>query len=87
MMDNRGRFQVTVDYGMAKTKDLPTPFLPCLSGEHVDPDSKTYYCHNCGQHYSATVPRQWDSFYGFSFWEAKCPKCGTLNEMNDCYWR
>ena len=50
-------------------------------------DSKKFKCNKCGHEYLAEAEPQWDENYCFTYWEANCPKCNNLNEINDCYQR
>jgi len=48
---------------------------------------KQFKCDKCGYEYLTEAEPQWDEAYDFTYWEANCPKCNNLNEINDCYWR
>lgn len=48
---------------------------------------KHFECDCCGQKYYAEGSLKWDDFCGIHCMIAKCPNCGTENEIVDCYWR
>lgn len=95
-MTNADKFKEIFNCYATELWALPeNEFLIWLNNEYNEqneihyehPSLKLFKCNHCGWEYYAEVQSKWDEEYGFHYWEAKCPKCGIENEVNDCYWR
>lgn len=66
-------------------------FLEWLNNNYyLDEESqqkgKCFKCTRCNNKYYTTAELKWDES-GYNYWVSICPKCGTENEINNCYWR